>query len=277
MKPEPSANPSGVNANVGGCSRDAFLGGAVVLLQPKTGYRAGADAVLLAASLNPLHSVRAGLPPLRVGDFGAGVGTVGLCLATRCRAIHIDLIERDPGLAQLARDNCQENTVRAQLAGRITVVETDITGPAVYQDLPGNTYDHVLANPPYYVTGTVRRPRNAQRCASNVFAEGDIAKWVSTMSRTLKPSGSATVINVASKLDELLAALSPTFGRITVVPIHARAFEPAKRVLVRAHKGARGDLTIAPPLVLHDRIGRAYSPGVRAVLMAPEPLRIWPG
>ena len=59
----------------GDATDDAFLGGALRVLQPLSGYRAGVDAVLLAAAA-PLDAGRAA----RVLDCGAGVGTVGLSL-----------------------------------------------------------------------------------------------------------------------------------------------------------------------------------------------------
>jgi tRNA1(Val) A37 N6-methylase TrmN6 len=49
------------------CSEDAFLGGKLRLRQPKSGHRAGHDAILLAAAT----SARSGD---RVVEFGAGVG-----------------------------------------------------------------------------------------------------------------------------------------------------------------------------------------------------------
>ena len=51
---------------------DAFLGGALNILQLRNGYRAGLDAVMLAAAV-PADASR----PLRVLDVGAGVGTAG--------------------------------------------------------------------------------------------------------------------------------------------------------------------------------------------------------
>ena len=57
---------------------DAFLGGALRILQPKDGYRAGVDAVLLAASAPAKAGRRE-----RVLDVGAGVGVVGLAVARR--------------------------------------------------------------------------------------------------------------------------------------------------------------------------------------------------
>ena len=64
-----------------GSTDDAFLGGGLRILQPKDGYRAGIDAVLLAAAA----PVRAGRKE-RVLDVGAGVGVVGLAVARRAAA-----------------------------------------------------------------------------------------------------------------------------------------------------------------------------------------------
>ena len=50
---------------------DAFLGGRVQVLQPRKGFRAGLDAVMLAAAV----PARAGD---RVCELGAGVGTAGV-------------------------------------------------------------------------------------------------------------------------------------------------------------------------------------------------------
>ena len=54
-------------------SNDAFLGGKLKLLQPRTGFRAGIDSVLLAASVTAS-------PGEKVLDIGIGVGAVLFCL-----------------------------------------------------------------------------------------------------------------------------------------------------------------------------------------------------
>src|ERR1700759_5331097 len=89
-------------------SEDAFLGGRLRLRQPKSGHRAGHDAMLLAAAT----SAR---PGDRVVDFGAGVGAAGLALATRIPGIRIVLIEIDEALAELARGNAALNRLDANV------------------------------------------------------------------------------------------------------------------------------------------------------------------
>src|SRR4051812_36331863 len=83
-------------------TEDAFLGGQLRLRQPKSGHRAGHDAMLLAAAT----PARAGD---RVVEFGAGVGAAGLAVARRVTGTKLVLVEIDAGLASLARENAAAN------------------------------------------------------------------------------------------------------------------------------------------------------------------------
>src|SRR5258706_12490613 len=87
---------------------DAFLGGQLRLRQPKSGHRAGHDAMLLAAAT----AVR---PGDRVVEFGAGVGAAGLALAKRVSEIRLALVDIDAGLAELARVNAAANVIAADV------------------------------------------------------------------------------------------------------------------------------------------------------------------
>src|SRR5580692_6138989 len=94
-------------------TEDAVLGGRLVLRQPRKGHRVGHDAILLAAGC----SVRAGE---RLIELGAGVGAAGLAVARRVE--DLTMIEIDPALAAMARDNAERNG----LAGRTHVVCLDV-------------------------------------------------------------------------------------------------------------------------------------------------------
>ena len=99
---------------------DAFLGGRLHLLQPKSGYRAGLDAILLAAAIEVKE------PAARVLDAGAGVGAAGLAVAARVPTAGVVLVELEPRLAALARENIGRN----HLSSRVRVIEADICAPA---------------------------------------------------------------------------------------------------------------------------------------------------
>ena len=83
-------------------TNDKFLDGKVQIRQPKKGFRAGSDAVLLAASVNRSANVS-------VLDVGAGVGTVGICIKHRLPNASIYGIECQKVLADQALENARVN------------------------------------------------------------------------------------------------------------------------------------------------------------------------
>lgn len=236
---------------------DAFLGGALDILQPKTGYRAGIDGILLAASV-PAGDRDAVL------DVGAGVGVVGLAVARRLAHARVGMIERNPQLAALARRNIQRNN----LADRVRLSEADITQPSsefVSLGLAAETFDHVLANPPFHIEGRGTTARDPIKAGANAMPDGDLDRWVRFMAGMARAGGTATVIHRADALHAILQALAGRFGGAVVLPIHPREGEPASRVLVQAIKGSRAALELRPGLILHNT-DHSFRPDVEAIL-----------
>src|SRR5258708_14826634 len=96
----------GPMTDAGDFTEDAFLGGQLRLRQPKSGHRAGHDAVLLAAAT----AVRSGD---RLVDFGAGVGAPGLAVARRVPGLEPVLVCIDEPLAGFARCNGAVHAISA--------------------------------------------------------------------------------------------------------------------------------------------------------------------
>jgi tRNA1(Val) A37 N6-methylase TrmN6 len=238
-------------------SDDAFLGGRLRLFQPASGYRAGIDGVLLAAS------VEAGAGA-RVLDAGSGVGVVGLCLAHRLAGVDVTLVERDAGLAALARRNADRNG----LATRVRIIEADILQPLGTSQVlaeRAESFDHVVSNPPFHVEGRSTAAGDPVKAAANAMPAGALDRWVRFMAAMARPGGLVTLVHRAEALAEVLAALAGRFGGAVVLPVHPRGDEPAIRVLVRAVKGSRAPLELRPGLVLHGA-GSAFRPRIAAVL-----------
>ena len=240
---------------------DAFLGGALKILQPRAGYRAGLDAVLLAAAA----PVRAGE---RVLDAGAGVGVVGLCLATRVSGARVTLVEKQPELVSLAG----RNVVRNDMQDRVDVVEADVTGSARALMMAG-LGPETFANPPFHVEGQGRRPRNAIKAAAHAMPAGHLARWVAFAARVARPDGTLTIIHRADAMTELLGRVDGRFGALNVLPIHPRAGAPASRILVQGKKGSRAPLTLLPGLILHGDDNQ-FRPNVAGILRHGEALNL---
>lgn len=244
---------------------DAFLGGALHILQPATGYRAGLDAVMLAAAVTADG-------PSRVLDVGAGVGTAGLCLARRVALARVTLFEKEPALVRLARENVRRNG----LAERVSVIEGDIglsAETAKTLDLEPESFHHVLANPPYHDADGGTPAADALKAGAHAMPDEGLERWARFMARMAVPGGTVTVIHKAEALARLLAAFDGRFGALQILPLHPRASAPAHRVIVAGRKGSRAPLTLLPGLALHGDDG-AFTPQAQAILRGGAALRL---
>lgn len=221
-------------------SLDRFLGGALQIYQPRHGFRAGMDSVLLAAALE----LEAGALAV---ELGTGAGAALLCAAFRLREGRFIGLERDHEALARARRNILANEQQNQ----IEAVWGDATAP----ELPGRgAADCVFFNPPFAESGAaMRAPKTLKR--ASLIADAPIAAWIAGARAILKPRGRVLIIYPAAGLSSLLAAFGREWGAITLAPIAPRLSEPAKRIIVRAERASRAPLTLLAPLVLHDDDG----------------------
>jgi len=223
-------------------TEDAFLGGRLRLRQPRSGHRAGHDAMLLAAAT----LARSGN---RVVDLGAGVGAAGLAVAQRVAGIELVLVEIDEGLAGLARGNAAANAIAAD------IIMLDVTSAAeifAAAGLPPDSVDVVLMNPPFNDPERHRASPDKVREIAHVATAATLESWVHAARRILKSGGALTLIWRADRLVEALSALGRGFGSLELLPVHPEAKVPAIRVLIRAIKGGKAPLQMHAALLLND-------------------------
>ena len=238
--------------DAGDITRDTLLGGRVKLAQPKSGFRAAIDPVLLAAAV----PARAGERAL---EAGSGTGAAALCLALRVPGVDVTGIEIDPALTALANANAAENG----LADRVRFVAGDMFAPP--PEITGTLFDHVFANPPYLVLGSGSPSPDPGRRRATTEGAGGLIAWLDACLGFLAPGGTITLIHRADRLDAVLAGLANKAGGIVVLPLLPGEGKPAKRAIVAARKGSSGPLATRPGLVLH-RPGGGYTPEAEAIL-----------
>ncbi|WP_270727464.1 tRNA1(Val) (adenine(37)-N6)-methyltransferase [Shimia sp. Alg240-R146] len=242
-------------------TENAFLGGQLSLVQPKKGYRAGVDPVLLAASV-PAKSGQSVL------ELGCGIGAASFCLAARVPGLQLAAIEIQPRYAELARENAARNGIE------IDIFDGDLL--ALPEPLRQIQFDHVIANPPYF-------DREASTAAVDLGREvamGEatpLADWVTTAARRLRQGGYASFIHRTERLPDLLSAMSGLLGSVQVAPLQAREGRASGLVLVRGRKGGRADFRLHAPILMHlgarhEADGESYTPQIRAVLRDGAPL-----
>ena len=225
---------------------DAFLGGRLSLRQPDAGHRAGTDAVLLAACVPPGARGRG-------VDVGSGVGAAGLSALAHATELDMTCVEIDPSLTALCAQNIADNG----FAARARAVSADVLRPASRRaaGLADGGFDWALTNPPFLDPAAARISPDAAKARAHV-AESGLEAWMQASIALLKPGGTFLMIHRADALAAILTGAKGRIGGLRLMPVHARAAEPAVRLLVSGRKGSRAPFSLLPPLVLHEKDGR---------------------
>lgn len=217
----------------GDVTEDHFLGGRLRLFQPRHGYRAATDPVLMAAAV-----------PARIGqsvlELGCGAGAGILCLGVRVGGLDLHGVELQQRYAALARRNAAANG----LALAVTEADLRTLPPA----LRARQFDHVMANPPFFDPSGPAAADPGRAIARHV--DTPLADWVAAGLARTRTGGTLTLIHRAERLGAILSLLEGR-GGITVLPLAARAGRAAGRVILQTRKGGRQPLRLLFPLILH--------------------------
>jgi tRNA1(Val) A37 N6-methylase TrmN6 len=252
----PASSPA-ATAMPSSLSEDAFLGGKLNILQPEKGYRAGIDAVFLAAAI-----------PATAGETifeaGIGAGVASLCLLARLPQLHVTGIEVATRYAVL----CQQNAKRNNFSENVHVVTADVKD-AMRRELAHmpqhNSFAHAFANPPYFEEGKVTPSPSLLKATAHAFGPDDLDLWIKVLHAMVMLRGTVTVIHRAETLGKLLGAMEGKFGDIRVAPLYARTGTAASRVIVQGVKGSRAPMQLLPGLILHEE-DNSFTPDAEAVL-----------
>lgn len=236
-------------------TRDSICRGALVLRQPRDGYRFNVDSVILA------HFCKQALPeaPDEVVDLGAGCGVVGLLVARQWPACRVRLVEIQDALAELARLNVLDN----ELDNRVRVHGADLRDLEAWS---GEEPDLLVSNPPFFRLGAGRPSRDQQVAVAKHEVSCTLKELVKAAAASLGPDRSLALIHAAERRDELLMELR----RRQLAPRVVRMVRPlpgrrVTRVLVLATRSGDGVEEELPELLVAERPG-VYSPEMEAAL-----------
>ena len=227
----------------------------LILNQPENGYRHSIDPILLSHFCGPQKKDR-------IFDLGAGNGVISILLARRDPSLSIQAIEIQSDLYFIALKNIAQNG----LAGRINLFHGDMKELPHF--IPSASIDLVVSNPPYIKRSDGRLNPNSEKAIARHEIMITLAELIEIANFLMRPLGRIALIYPAGKTAELLRrmeaiAIHPTRMRF----VHSRLENDAKLVMVEGMKKKGKEVTVLPPLFLHNSEG-GYTEEVRRMFLS---------
>ena len=238
-------------------SDDGFLDGRLKILQPRRGYRAGLDAVMVAAAIPAL-------PGERIVEAGSGTGVASLCLLSRISELSVYGVEINAHYADLAGQNASRNGFSDQYHGILGDISMTARQRTECGLEPGS-FDHAFANPPYRDSSRFRPGQDEGRNQALLLAPDALLDWIKFLISMVHSKGTITLILPGEFLEETLSLLHGRAGACVIYPLFTKRDESAKRVIVQATRDAHAPVRLLPGLILHG-VNGGYSAEADGIL-----------
>jgi tRNA1Val (adenine37-N6)-methyltransferase len=209
------------------------------IIQNPTKFKFTIDAFLLAALVE--HRKK-----LRLLDLGTGGGVLPLLLAGQNPGLKAWGVEIQPQLADMARRSVLVNNLAAQ----VDIIEEDLK--KLPKKLLLNSFDDVIANPPFYPVGKGVISENDALAGAKFEIHCTLADVIKTAARMVKGNGRVALVLPAQRLGELMVLLA----QVHLTPkllclVYPKAATSANLVLVRACPGTGAGLKVLPPVFVY--------------------------
>jgi tRNA1Val (adenine37-N6)-methyltransferase len=223
---------------------DTLFNGKLSVCQEAKGYRFSLDAVLLAG----LTRIKG---QDRIIELGTGCGVIPLVLVHREKTTEkIIGIEIQPELARLAHRNVEDNG----LDGRIEIHQVDLR--QVSSHFLRESFDLVLANPPYRKPGTGRVNPNRQKAVARHELTATLPDIFGSAHYLLPRGGRVALIYPAARLAHLLdTARGQGFSPKRLRIIYSSPNDSARLVHVECRKGGGEEIRIESPFYIYRENG----------------------
>lgn len=232
---------------------DTLFQGRLAIVQSKRGYRFSLDALLLAR----FAKIRDGEGII---DLGTGNGVIPLILASLYPSVRIVGIEVQEAMVQRALRSVAWNRLRH----RVEIIRGDVC--SIGELFSPRSFDLVVCNPPYRNFTSGRMNPDPERRVARHEIKGSLRDFLRAAVHLLRHKGGIALIYPATRALDLLQAMREE----GVAPKRLRwvhSFKQTEAVLLLAEgaKGAGGEVSVLPPLVVYKRAG-TYTAEVKTML-----------
>ena len=199
--------------------------------QPKSGYHFSSEPFVLTCDLEFSH-------PKVFVDFGSGCGIIAVVLALKNPASFVYAVERCEDYLEVIEKNFIINGIKNAKA-----VKSE-------RDVPTNSVDFFLSNPPYFIT---EKYRVSQRYRFEKFEVEPISSVVGIAKRVLVNKGVLRVSFHSTRILELVEALKfNSFGLKSITAVHGSPKKSASFLMVEAKLASHDFVIFKPPLFLDE-------------------------
>ncbi len=214
------------------------------IIQKKSGFRFGIDAVLLAWFAGEVKDNDCAV------DLGSGTGVIPLLMDARNGRGQYVGLEIDPGMTEMASRSALMNGCE----DRVRFSEGDLRDAS--ERFGKGIFDIVTSNPPYWKAGTGKLSPDPMKAAARHEVLCTLEDVVREASALLKDGGRFYMVHRAERRAEILTLL-PFYGLmpLKLLPVCPSPGKEANLLLVSAEKTARTESTTAPETVRAGNIG----------------------
>ena len=213
------------------------------IIQKNNGFRFGIDAVLLSDFAKSATG--------KVIDLCTGTGIIPLLLSAKSKAEHIDAVEIQEEIAEMAKRSVAYNL----LENKIDIKCADLKdAEKIYGK---SVYDVVTVNPPYMRTGSGLLNETDGKTISRHEIKCTLEDVIKTSQALLKPHGKLFMVHRPSRLADIFSLMRKykLEPKIMLLIATQEVKEP-NMVLICGIKSAKSDLKIIPTLFVYDNEGR---------------------
>jgi len=187
--------------------------------QDRCAMKVGTDGVLLGAWVSLAHA------PNSILDIGAGTGLIALMLAQRSTSETIDAIELEPN----AYEQCMENFENSPWGDRLFCYHASLEE---FVDEIEDTYDLIVANPPFYSEDVPSRDAARDQARQNLSLPFDELLQAAANLRTAHGTF-ATIIPYHEELNFVAMAEKLQLYPNRITHVKGTANAPKKRSLLQ--------------------------------------------
>lgn len=231
-------------------SLDSIIRSDFKFVQPIKGYRINIDTIIL-------YDFALKYASGNVLEIGSSSGVISILLSKHKWIKKVTGVEIDKGVYELSLKNVEMNNCK----NTVTFINEDIRNfKKVFKP---QSFDTIIVNPPFfkYGTGLVSR-KNALKIAHH-----DLQLTINTVFQSarylIKPKGCLILFFTTTRIDEIF--INQRGFHIEIIRfIHRKSEKPADTFLMLARKGGGKQLSVLPPLIVHEN--KSYSKEIISML-----------